>query len=76
MEKEEKVIFEAGDVVRLKSGGPLMTIQSIGTDALSFITRMAYNLSDDDCDILNCVWFDGPVKHEGHFQAGALILDK
>ncbi len=50
--------FQVGDTVRLKSGGPLMTITEMG--------RRASKPS------IGCTWFDGAKKCEGDFPAEAL----
>ena len=47
-----------GDTVKLKSGGPLMTITEMG--------RRASKPS------IGCTWFDGAKKCEGDFPAEAL----
>jgi uncharacterized protein YodC (DUF2158 family) len=52
--------FKAGDVVRLKSGGPKMTVTQIGERAL--IGGLA----------VWCVWFDGQKKFEDTFTPEAL----
>ena len=45
--------FNVGDVVQLKSGGPLMTVHSIGD----------YSPTGPNPGLL-CVWFDGNKKVE------------
>ena len=49
--------FEVGDVVRLKSGGPRMTV----------VGRMWGS------DQLLCNWFEGVRSHMGSFPAKALV---
>lgn len=49
-QKEEKIQFEIGDVVRLKSGGPEMTVEDID--------RKLYG----DKDGAWCTWFNAEGK--------------
>lgn len=51
--------FNIGDVVQLKSGGPLMTVQNIG-EYVSFNPGV------------QCVWFDGSRKVEDVFHPNSL----
>jgi uncharacterized protein YodC (DUF2158 family) len=58
--------LKTGDVVRLKSGGPKMTIDSIddyGSGNSSNIRAM-------------CIWFDGGERKEGNFPPEALETAK
>jgi uncharacterized protein YodC (DUF2158 family) len=49
--------FEIGDLVVLKSGGPIMTINS----------------DESTSGIIACIWFDDyRVKQEGYFKNKAL----
>ena len=52
--------FKCGDVVRLKSGSPLMTVEDIGK----------YGYSDKNQ--AKCVWFDSQKKCEGLFEPDML----
>ena len=49
--------FKIGDVVILKSGGPLMTVQNIGE--YTFISHP---------QALNCIWFEGAKKNADIFH--------
>lgn len=51
--------FKIGDTVQLKSGGPIMTIETINKGE-----GMAW-----------CVWFDGPDPKQRHFHIGTLESD-
>ena len=53
--------FRDGDVVQLKSGGPLMTIQSVhrGPDGLTAF----------------CEWFDGKKQMGASFRTSSLLKD-
>lgn len=51
--------FTPGNIVTLKSGGPLMTVQAFG--------------EGDDPNV-DCSWFDGDQYHEEAFHERALIL--
>jgi uncharacterized protein YodC (DUF2158 family) len=51
-----------GDVVQLNSGGPNMTVQSLGD----------YALSSDIDDGALCYWFEGPRLHVEVFDRSAL----
>ena len=53
--------FKAGDVVQLKSGGPHMTIQQIGTYA-----------SLGGAHGAQCVWFDKTKQEKGVFALSNL----
>ncbi len=53
--------FEIGEVVQLKSGGPLMTIHSIGD----------YSPTGPNPGLL-CVWFDDKKKVEDVFDPRAV----
>jgi uncharacterized protein YodC (DUF2158 family) len=55
--------FKAGDVVRLDSGGPRMTVSQIGQRAST------------GEDSVWCVWFEGAKKCEDVFPPAALALD-
>jgi uncharacterized protein YodC (DUF2158 family) len=52
--------FKAGDVVKAKSGGPKMTVSTVGTKAFS------------DEPWVWCFWFDGSKKLDGDFPPDAL----
>ena len=56
--------FEEGGVVRLKSGGPAMTVTSVGTDF-------------GDKPMVWCAWFDQKVvQQSGSFPPAALEKDE
>ncbi len=52
--------LKIGDVVRLKSGGPLMTITEFG--------KYAYS----DHEQVKCVWFDNKKKYSDIFEKETL----
>jgi uncharacterized protein YodC (DUF2158 family) len=52
--------FKAGEVVRLKSGGPKMTVTQVGKKAMTGESAVW------------CVWFEGTKKHEDTFAPEAL----
>jgi uncharacterized protein YodC (DUF2158 family) len=57
--------FKIGDTVRLKSGGPLMTISGKGTD------NAGYN--SDDYKL--CEWFDNNTPKIKNFHKESIELD-
>jgi uncharacterized protein YodC (DUF2158 family) len=54
--------FKVGDVVRLKSGGPNMTIEGIG--------KYGPVASDDSA---NCVWFEKTNRKQGVFELSTIM---
>jgi uncharacterized protein YodC (DUF2158 family) len=55
--------FEIGDTVRLRSGGPLMTVHDIG----DYGTHLNPGLL--------CIWFDGAKRMQEVFHPKAVELD-
>lgn len=54
-------MFQVGDVVQLKSGGPMMTVYAVGTkEPVSVI----------------CKWFDGGELKEERFSSAVLKIAK
>ena len=49
--------FAIGEIVQLKSGGPKMTVHDY----------------DDYSGTIQCVWFAGAKKENGHFKPEALV---
>jgi len=58
MSEQQQRLFKDGDVVRLKSGGPKMTI--VGFDKYS------------DADLYKCQWFDKDHRLDGLFTEASL----
>lgn len=58
--------FKKGDVVRLKSGGPRMTIEDIAD----------FSDSGGPDDGVVCVWFEGPKPQKKTFDRAVLEPDK
>jgi uncharacterized protein YodC (DUF2158 family) len=56
--------FKKGNVVLLKSGGPLMTIQTLGD----------YSHASGIEEGALCVWFDGLKRQEAVFDVDSLEL--
>ena len=50
-------MFEKGDVVQLKSGGPNMTVARV----------------KDDGTVVTCVWFTGDKERSGYFDPATII---
>ncbi len=59
--------FEIGDVVKLKSGGPAMTIQQIGN--WTYLSVDGSNTREDEA---KCFWFEGSKRSEGCFNLASL----
>lgn len=55
--------FKAGDVVRLKSGGPDMTVEDIGKYGMGATTDRA-----------KCVWFEGTKRKDDLFELATLRI--
>lgn len=53
--------FKKGDVVVLKSGGPLMTVHNIGN----------YTMVENGA---LCIWFEGAKRHEAVFDLEAIKI--
>jgi len=53
---------EPGDVVQLKSGGPLMTVHSVGASASGSMTA-------------HCQWFEGAKQQQGNFPTNSLNVE-
>lgn len=52
--------FNPGDTVKLKSGGPIMTVESVGPEAMSNKTMVF------------CTWFDGSNRKSDAFLPALL----
>ena len=50
--------FKVGDTVQLRSGGPIMTVTSVGNDFGQ--------------PIVWCAWFDGAMQRSDHFPIDAV----
>lgn len=55
--------FKTGDVVRLKSGGPDMTVRSYSDDIV-----------EEHKQVVECQWFNGKKAEIGGFHEDMLIL--
>ena len=55
--------FKKGDTVRLKSGGPLMTVMAVGS----------YGPTGPE-DGVKCVWFEGKRNEEEVFDSAVLEI--
>ena len=55
--------LQIGDVVQLKSGGPIMTISNIGD----------YSHSGGPAKGAYCEWFDGNINKKALFDLRALV---
>lgn len=55
--------IKIGDVVKLKSGGPLMTVD-----------RAAANGVGGRTSRFRCVWFAGEARVEGEFDTASLMI--
>ena len=56
--------IKKGDVVRLKSGGPKMTVTQIGP------------FGPDGAEEAKCVWFDGVRREDSVFDTAVLVHAK
>lgn len=58
----ETVALQAGEVVQLKSGGPHMTIDTVGK----------FGMMGSEHEQAKCVWFEGTKRMEALFELHTL----
>jgi uncharacterized protein YodC (DUF2158 family) len=58
--RKEHFMFQVGQTVRLKTGGPDMTVAQVWNNAVRVLTA-------------RCVWFEGSERKEGSFPAAGLV---
>lgn len=73
--------FKLGDVVRLKSGGPLMTITLVAEEnSTNQIEKWAFEAYKNKFGLSSayygCVWFIGDKKEEGAFPEESITNTK
>lgn len=61
------ITFEKGETVRLKSGGPLMTVEGYVWDPIKSVHNK---------DKVHCTWFDKDELKRDIFSSAALDLDE
>lgn len=52
-------MFQLGDIVQLKSGGPRMTVEAIN--------------KGEGYDLVDCVWFEKHTAHRQSFNPALLV---
>jgi uncharacterized protein YodC (DUF2158 family) len=71
MEKNSELNFKVGDVVKLKSGGPDLTVRYvIGSDSSKDFDFIAANYKKND---LVCRWFENDALEENIFEPETII---
>lgn len=60
-----KKIFKIGEIVRLKSGGPEMTIDYLETP-----------IGGREPEFVHCKWFGGRKLEHGRFNINAIVIAK
>jgi uncharacterized protein YodC (DUF2158 family) len=60
-DEEVKMAFKPGDTVRLRSGGPIMTVERLGVAGGE--------------DTVWCVWFEKTKQERGYFAPAVLEAD-
>lgn len=61
--------MKVGDVIKLKSGSSLMTIQGIGNWDGFYVSSIHY-----EKDQAKCFWFNGKEQEEGIFYLNSLLI--
>lgn len=64
--------IKVGTTVRLKSGGPVMTIESFATRLAGADIMTSKNVEDKSR--VNCQWFEGPKLSKGSFDVMSLDI--
>lgn len=63
--------FKAGDIVFLKSGGPVMTVDD--PKELDIVKDAKKAAGGEDAVAVRCKWFDGCKLEEGTFDPAILV---
>jgi uncharacterized protein YodC (DUF2158 family) len=60
--------FKSGDTVKLKSGGPEMTISEVHR-----VSKMEGIINEGEIKNIECQWFSGKKLQKGFFDPDAII---
>ncbi len=75
MTKKQKNIFNVGDIVKLKSGGPDMTVKSVEKSAKSSHgLQLDLDAPKEFNGYYTCQWFAGKKLESGRFPEESLDL--
>jgi uncharacterized protein YodC (DUF2158 family) len=74
-ESKTPQIFKSGDIVKLKSGSPDMTVDKyhIAMDLISYVIDGS-PVTMTQTTRVNVIWFEGDIKKKGQFEQSLLEL--